>query len=302
MGNILKTIWRIISAPFRFIFWILRGIFRWFFSLFTEIRGFFGEEVEDTPVADAVSKAVEHPQELLVHLDALRRHLFRSVLLLILTTAFSFIFNQQILAFLSRPLEGGMDSLVAIEVTEPIGTVMRVSLLAGFAIAFPYIALEMWMFIAPGLSRKSRFYGLLAIPVATLFFIGGMAFAYFIMLPTALPFLLNFMGISTIPRPSSYIKFVTGIMFWIGVAFEFPLVIFLLARLGLIKAEMLSQQWRLAIVIIAIIAALITPTIDPVNMALVMGPMIVLYFLSILLARIAQRGRTPAAIGETSTP
>ena len=234
MGNILRTLWRIITAPFRFIFWILRSIAGWFSNLYQEIRSFFIEEVEDAPVGDAVSKAVENPQEILVHLDALRKHLFRAAMALVLATAFSFIFNRQILSFLSRPLEGGMDALVAIEVTEPIGTVMRVSLLSGFAISFPYIALETWMFIAPGVSRKARVFGLLSIPIATLFFIGGMAFAYFVMLPAALPFLLNFMGISTIPRPSSYIKFVTGIMFWIGLAFEFPLVIFLFARVGLI--------------------------------------------------------------------
>jgi sec-independent protein translocase protein TatC len=299
MGNILKKTWRIITAPFRFVYWFFRSIFRWFSRTFKEIRSFFTEEVEDSPVTDAVSKAVEHPQELLAHLDALRKHLLRSVAAIALTTALSFAFNHQILEFLSRPLAGGMESLIAIEVTEPIGTVMRVSLLSGFAIAFPYVALEMWMFIAPGLSRKSRFYGLVAIPVATIFFIGGMAFAYYVMLPAALPFLLNFMGIATIPRPSSYIKFVTGIMFWLGVAFEFPLVIYLLARLGLIKADMLLQQWRLAIVIIAIVAAVITPTVDPVNMSLVMGPMIVLYFLSIFLAKFAERGRAREALRQS---
>jgi sec-independent protein translocase protein TatC len=115
-----------------------------------------------------------------------------------------------------------------------------------------------------------------------------MAFAYFVMLPTALPFMLNFMGITTIPRPSSYIKFVTSLMFWIGIAFEFPLVIFLMAKLGWVKARVLAKQWRIAIVIIAVVGALITPTVDPVNMTLVMLPMIVLYAFSILLAFIAQ--------------
>jgi sec-independent protein translocase protein TatC len=80
-------------------------------------------------------------------------------------------------------------------------------------------------------------------------------------------------------------------MFWIGVAFEFPLVIFVLAGMGLIKAHSLAQQWRLAVVAVAILAAAITPTVDPVNMGLVMGPMIALYFLSIGLAYLAQRGR-----------
>jgi sec-independent protein translocase protein TatC len=110
-------------------------------------------------------------------------------------------------------------------------------------------------------------------------------------MPSALPWLLSFMGMTTIPRPLSYIQFTTGLMFWIGAAFEFPLIIYVLARVGLIKAEVLAKQWRLAVVVIAIVAAAITPTIDPVNMSLVMGPMIVLYFLSIGLAKLAQRGR-----------
>ena len=147
------------------------------------------------------------------------------------------------------------------------------------------------MFVAPGLHRNSRMWSLAAIPIATGFFLGGMAFAYFVMLPAALPFLLNFMGIETIPRPASYIQFITSILFWIGLAFEFPLVIFLLAKIGIVKARTLQQQWRIAVVVIAIAAALITPTIDPVNMALVMGPMIFLYFFSILLAKIAQRNQ-----------
>ena len=126
-------------------------------------------------------------------------------------------------------------------------------------------------------------------PAVVFFFLGGMAFAYFVMLPVALPFLLNFMGITTVPRPASYIGFTTGLMFWIGIAFQFPLLIFLLAGLGLVKAELLIKQWRLAIVLIAVLSAAITPTIDPVSMSLVMGPLTLLYFLSIGFALVAQR-------------
>lgn len=289
MKKFLSSFWRSISFPFRFIAWLFRRIKVWFTNRIEEIKIFFEEEVEDESVTEAFSKAVDHPQELLVHLDALRKHLLRAVASLAVTTALGFVFNRQILEFLSRPIPGGMKSLVAIEVTEPIGTVMRVSLLTGFAIAFPYIALELWLFVAPGLDRRARIWGLAAIPIATLFFLGGMAFAYYVMLPAAIPFMLNFMGIETIPRPASYVRFITSILFWIGIAFQFPLVIFVLAKIGLIQAKMLQQQWRIAIVLIAIAAALITPTIDPVNMALVMGPMIFLYFFSIFLAKIAQR-------------
>ncbi len=295
MRKFLYTFLHILSAPFRFILWLLQGIYGWLLNLSQEIKNFFTEEVEDAPLPDTLTKTMENPQELLVHFDALRKHLVRIVIVLGIATALSFVFSNQILQILAAPLENGFDSLIAIDVTEPIGTVMRVSLLTGVAIAFPYIALEIWLFIAPGLKRNSRYYGLIAIPITTIFFLGGMAFAYFVMLPTALPFLLNFGGINTIPRVSSYIKFVTNIMFWLGVAFEFPIVIFILASLGLVSAKTLAQHWRLAVVIIAVIAALITPTVDPVNMALVMGPLILLYILSIGLAKIAQRGK----VGQT---
>jgi sec-independent protein translocase protein TatC len=108
------------------------------------------------------------------------------------------------------------------------------------------------------------------------------------MLPTALPFLLDFLGIATKLRPASYFDFVTSLMFWIGVAFEFPLVIFGISAMGFIQPKTLLKQWRLAVVIISVLAALITPTVDPVNMALVMGPMTGLYFLSILFSWLAQ--------------
>lgn len=294
MRRALRSIWRILTAPFRFIFRIFRNIWLWFSRRISAIHEFFTAEVEDASVGDALNKAIDNPMGLFEHLDALRKHLVRAVLALAITTAFSFTFFTPILELLSRPLEGGIESLVAIEVTEPIGTVMRVSLLTGFALAFPYIAFELFLFIAPGLSRKARLYGLLSIPVATLFFLSGMAFAYFVMLPTALPFLLNFMGINTIPRPSSYVKFVTSLMFWIGIAFEFPLVIFLFAKLGWVDWRVLVKQWRFAIVIIAVIGALVTPTVDPVNMSLVMLPMIVLYAFSILLAFFA-RPKSPGA-------
>jgi sec-independent protein translocase protein TatC len=127
--------------------------------------------------------------------------------------------------------------------------------------------------------------------LATLLFVSGMAFAYFIMMPAALLFLLDFMGIQAELRPASYFNFVTGVMFWIGVAFEFPLVVYALTSIGFINPKILAEQWRLAIILIAVLAAAITPTVDPVNMALVMGPMTILYFISIGLSRIAYRAR-----------
>lgn len=286
MSRFLRAIWLIITAPLRFIAWLGRSMAK----LARALHTFFTQEETEEPsdLVESIQKAIENPQSLVEHIEALRKHLLRSVVFLLITTALSFVLVRQMMAFLARPLEGGLETLKAIEVTENIGVVMRVALLGGFALAFPYFAFEIWLFIAPGLKPAARLPSLLALPTAFLLFLGGMAFAFYGMLPVALPFLFNFMGLSTEARPYSYFSFVTGILFWIGIAFEFPLLAFLLARLGILKARALASQWRLAIVIIAVLAAAITPTVDPINMGLVMAPMTVLYFLSILLARLAE--------------
>lgn len=279
MRRLLHALWRVLTAPFRLIAWPFRAI-----------RDFLNYEPADSSTVDVFTRAFEEPGVLVEHLEALRRHLFRSVLALAATTAVSFVFASRILDFLARPI-GGIEALQAIEVTESIGAFMRVSLLTGFALALPYIAFEGFAFANPGLKRNERALVLFAVPMAFLLFVAGLAFTYFVVLPTALGFLLTFMGIPTIPRPANYIRFVTNLMLWVGLAFEFPLVIYVLAGLGVVRARTLARGWRFAVVGIAILAAAATPTVDPVNMALVMGPMIVLYFFSILLAAIAQAGR-----------
>jgi len=269
---------------------VLTAPFRAVRRLFQPVYNFLAYDPEEVAVAESFSNVLEHPQGIFEHIDALRRHLLRSILALVLTTSFSFTFAQDLLKFLAVPV-GGLENLQAISVTEPLGVFMRVSLLSGFALAFPYVALEFVAFVQSGLKPRGRLMLLVTIPAATVLFIGGMAFTYYVMLPTAIPFLTGFLDITTKPRVDDYVRFVTGIMFWIGLSFQFPLVIYTLAAIGLIKARSLARQWRLAFIVIAVLAAAVTPTVDPVNMSLVMAPMLVLYFVSIGLAFIAQRGR-----------
>jgi sec-independent protein translocase protein TatC len=273
-------LWRLLTFPFRLVA-----------RPFRALASAISQEPEDTPAVEAFSRTLENPFLLLEHLEALRGHLLRSVAALVLTTAVGFAFAARVLDWLARPI-GGIRSLQAIEVTESVSAFMRVSLLAGFVLAFPYICLELFLFIAPGLKRRERFLVLTTIPVAFVLFVAGLSFAYYVMLPVALPFLLNFMGITTVPRPANYIRFVTGLLFWIGMSFQFPLIIYAMAALGLVRARMLLEGWRIAIVIIAVVAAAVTPTVDPVNMGLVMAPMILLYFFGIGLAAFAERTRT----------
>jgi sec-independent protein translocase protein TatC len=295
MRKLFNYLWKFITAPFRFVKWVINRIISTINASSKNVASYFKDEEleEDASIGETLATTIENPSALLPHLNALRKHLLRALLAVIITTSLSFLFVQQILRLLAAPMAGGINELIAIDVTENIGTVMRVTLLCGFTIALPYIIFEIWLFIAPALKVSSRVKGLIAIPAAIILFVGGMAFAFFVMLPTALPFLFNFMGLTTQPRPSSYYNFVTTIMFWIGLTFEFPLVIYLLASLGILKAKTLATQWRIAIVVIAVIAAIITPTVDPVNMGLVMAPMIILYFFSIGLAYFAERNRSP---------
>jgi len=223
------------------------------------------------------------------HIEELRKRLLYALVALGVGTLISFVFAEKIIAFISIPI-GGVENLQSIEITENLGVFMRVSLLCGFVIALPVILYELLAFILPGLQPNERRWVFWTIPAITLMFLLGAAFAYFVMLPTAIPFLIGFLGVPTVPRLSNYISFVTSLMFWIGISFQAPLVVFFLAKLKLVDAKGLAKQWRLAFIVIAIIAAMVTPTVDPVNMALLMLPLILLYWISVLLALIARRG------------
>ncbi len=238
------------------------------------------------------SEAKTSPKEmtLLGHIEELRKRLLIAVIGLAVGVGVSLFLGDKEVELLTIPI-GGLSHLQSIEITENIGVYMRVSLLSGVIIAFPVIIYQLLMFILPGLTPREKRSVLVAIPFTTLFFLGGVAFAYFVMLPSALPFLINFLGVATNPRLSSYISFITNLLFWVGVSFELPLLVYVIARFGLITPKGLLKYWRQAIVIIAILAAVITPTVDPVNMSLMMLPLIVLYFISVLFAWFANRSR-----------
>jgi sec-independent protein translocase protein TatC len=145
------------------------------------------------------------------------------------------------------------------------------------------------MFILPGLEPNEKQYVMWGVPFATLLFLIGVGFAWYVLTPAAVSFLSAWQPEIFIQQWQSreYIPFVTSLVFWVGLSFETPLIIFIMTKLGLVTPQFLIKQWRFAIVIIAIAAAMITPTIDPFNMGLVMLPLIVLYGLSILLSYLA---------------
>jgi len=224
----------------------------------------------------------------LSHIRELRKRLLISIIALAITTVVSFAFSKQIAGFLAKPI-GGLKAMSSIEVTENISAFMKISLLGGFILALPIILIELLAFVMPGLKPNERKWIWLIIPLAMVFFAGGVIFAYYIFIPAALPFLLHFMGITTIPRPQDYFGFVINLLFWVGICFELPMVALVLARLGILSARALLKQWRIAIFVSAVLAAFITPTSDPVNMGIMMIPLIGLYFISIIFAAVARK-------------
>jgi len=234
------------------------------------------------------SKELETSKPLLMHLNELRVRVFKAFAAVILTTAICFIFSQDMINYLAKPI-GGKEALVSIEVTENMAIFMRVALLGGILLAMPVVVYQVMRFLLPGLKKREKIWLLFGIPSATVLFAGGVAFTWFIMIPAAVPFLINFMEIKTQVRPLNYFQFVTNLMFWIGLCFEMPLVVMILSALGITSAKKLAKGWRYAIVVIALVAAAVTPTVDPVNMGLVMLPLMGLYIISIILAAVAGR-------------
>ncbi len=228
----------------------------------------------------------EARMSILDHLNEIRKRLVRIFMALVITGGISLLFTERLLKLLVVPYG---HPLKVIGPTESVSIYLRVALTAGAVIAMPYILWELWGFIAPGLLAREKRYAYVMIPAACALFLTGIAFAWFVMIPAAIDFLSGFAPdiFQTEWTSNLYVPFVTSLLFWIGVSFETPLIIFFLAKLRMVNARQLAHAWRYAIVLIAVIAAMITPTVDPFNMALVMTPLIVLYFISIVLAALA---------------
>jgi sec-independent protein translocase protein TatC len=236
-------------------------------------------------------------QTLLQHLGELRRRVFICVVAVLVGSAVSFAFFEQIIDILVEPAKdlnlGTGGELIYTEVTELLTTAIKVSFVSGLILTSPVLVYQGVMFVAPGLTGREKRYLYGFMPAVVLAFAGGVAFAYYILTPPALHFLLTFGGDVATPliRISNIVNLMVRLLFWMGLSFETPLVMYLLAQLGIVSAASLSRFRRYWVVVAFIMAAIITPTIDPVNQALVAGPLLVLYELGILLARIAGRSR-----------
>ncbi len=233
------------------------------------------------------------------HLGELRRRLLVCALALVVGTGVSLVFYRQIIEFLVRPsglATGAGGQLIYTEVTEFLTTAFKVSVLAGFVLALPIVIYQVIMFVAPGLTPRERraLFGFL--PLVLVAFLAGMSFGYFVLTPPALNFLLTFGEDVATPliRVSNIVNLMVRLLFWMGVSFETPLIMFMLAQLGIVSSRRLARFRRVWVVVAFVLGALITPTFDPVNQTLVALPLLALYEFGVLLARLAERGRRKA--------
>ena len=247
----------------------------------------------------------DQPIPLRGHLEELRKRLIISVVAVIVTTVAAFIFYKRIFEVLLRQADSITSvegRLVFTEVTEVFSTTMKVSLVVGISLAFPIILYQIISFAAPGLTSRERKYLFTFMPGVLLAFLAGATFGYYILIPPAIDFLINFgEGIAkpTI-RLANYINLAIMLLFWMGVVFETPVVMFILAKLRIISPASFSRWRRHWVVIAFVLGAIITPTFDPINQTLVAGPLIVLYELGIWLGKLAVRGQTSSTVAQAS--
>jgi len=228
------------------------------------------------------------------HLGELRRRLIRCLIAVLITSVLSFIFARQIFNILIMPAEG--INLIFIEMTEMIGTYMKVSIASGIILAMPYLVYQVLMFIFPALTPREKRYVLLIIPWVALMFTGGVIFGYFILVPPATKFLITFGSDIATPqiKIGNYISIIIRLLLAIGLVFELPIITTFLARIGVVSPKWLAAKRKLALVFAFILAAIITPTFDPINQSLVAAPLIILYEMSIWLAKLVYRGEKKA--------
>jgi sec-independent protein translocase protein TatC len=224
---------------------------------------------------------------ILEHLTELRDRLVRAIIALAVGVVIGTFLTPRVLTVLVAPL--GDLTPIAIAPTETPAVYFKVSLVIGLVIAMPVIVYQLFRFVAPGLEAQEKRYLFIGTPVAAASFAAGVGFAALVLIPAAMPFLRGFLTGIVEQRYSinEYVSFVSTVLLWAGLVFETPLVMFFLAKLGVATPGGFAKARRFVIIGAAAGAAVITPTTDPVNMLLIMGPFLLLYELGIVLARLA---------------
>ncbi len=243
-------------------------------------------------------RRLRHGEEasLVEHLGELRTRIIIALSSVAIAFAVAFAFNARLIRWLSEPLPDRY-KLVTLGVTEPFFTSIKVSLYAAFALALPVILYQLWAFLAPALEERMQRVVSMFVVLATALFAAGVAFAYFIVLPRALEFLIDFNGdlFNAQVRASYYFSFVSLVLIGMGLAFEMPIFVLALVRIRVLTADRLRRNRRMGIFLVTLFAVLL-PTVDPVSLAFETIPLLALFELSIWLAVVMERRWERAAL------
>ena len=236
-------------------------------------------------------RRLRHGEEatLVEHLGELRTRILISFAALFVGFVPAYVFHDDLIDRLMRPLPDDVE-LVTLGVTEPFFTAIKVSFFAAPAVALPVLLWQLWSFLAPAVEEHTQRIVSAFVALGTALFVGGAAFAYLIVLPRAVPFLVEFDDAlyDTQVRASYYFSFVTLVLFGLGVMFELPIFVLALVRLGVLTSARLRRNRRIGYLIVVVFAVLL-PTVDPVSLAFELVPLLLLYELSIWLSVLMER-------------
>ncbi|QKF59445.1 twin-arginine translocase subunit TatC [Aliarcobacter lanthieri] len=224
------------------------------------------------------------------HIADLRKRLVFSSICIVVMFFVCFSFYEPILDWMTLPVKQALPigtNMIAVSIEETFFTAMKVAFFAGFIASLPVIFWQMWLFLAPGLYDHEKKLVIPFVFFATLMFLCGAGFAYYIVVPLGFKFLIAFGStvVTVLPSIGTYVGFFTKIMIGFGIAFELPVVTFFLAKIGLVDDQMLKSFFRYAIVLIFIVAAILTPP-DVISQILMAVPLIILYGVSIYIAKV----------------
>ena len=237
----------------------------------------------------------EDKKPFLEHLEELRQRLIRCLIAVGVAFVICYIFSKEIFALLTIPLREALpegSSMIFTNLPEAFFTYLKLSFFSGIFLAFPYILYQAWLFVAPGLYAHEKRYLLPFLVFATFFFVAGAAFGYFVVFPYGFRFFLGFSTdfIRPAPKVKEYLSFSLTLLLAFGVVFELPVFIFFLSRMGVVDHRMLARNRRYAILIIFIAAAIFTPP-DVITQLMMAAPLLVLYELSVWVAKVFGRKR-----------
>lgn len=240
--------------------------------------------LETEPVYSPMeTKMMEEAKEmsLVGHLTELRGRLIKMAIAIVIGIGIAYYFSDQILNAIIAPA----GKLYYLKPTEAFFTYMKVSIVGGLVIALPVILYQLWAFIAPALTNGEKKITNLYVPVALMLFVGGIAFAYFLVLPAAVKFFIGFASDDLLPMFSigQYVDFVIAFLLPFGFIFELPLIMMLLAHIGLITSPMLRKKRKIFILISFVIGAVVSPTPDMFSQCMIALPMLLLYEVSLFI-------------------